>query len=172
MCDARAHGQAIVKFQEKIGASRQRIKEGLIEGTRKYLSTCSSAPAFLRKGCCAAIKNVAVEQCKQKVRQEALMDNECAFDRRNCGIICKKEKIRSQCCTWLAPQVQADLVAYCDTAAQEVQDQSGACTLVEATPTPTDSPIVGLPSTPAMTEPMLTSIPLEPSGEAQKQGTE
>lgn len=190
MCDARAHPQAIIKFQAKIAAARARIKQGLIQGTSQPLSQCSSIPGFLKKTCCTAVKNVAVKKCKENVERESLADQECIFRPVNCRLFprpiqCikakKTEEIRAQCCSWLAPQGKADLLAYCDIAAQEVQDQSGSCTIVEAPTPPTDTPIVSLPSPspspepiyttpvePVFTtpvEPVLTVIPQQPSGD-------
>jgi hypothetical protein len=189
MCDDRAHDRATAKFQYKIAAARARIKIGLIEGTKKALTTCSSAPGFLKKSCCAAVKNIAVEKCKEGVLREALADQECTFKPVRCRLFprpvaCiaakKSEEIRAQCCTWLAPQGREDLLAYCDIAAQEVQDQSGACTFVEATSPSAETPIVGLPAAPPASEPInatpveqvITVIPQEPSGEIPNQVTE
>ena len=155
MCDARAHAEAIIKFQAKIAAARARIKKGILQGTSQPLSQCSSIPGFLKKTCCSAVKSVAVKKCRENVEQESLLDTECTFRPVNCRLFprpiqCikakKTEEIRSQCCSWLAPQGKADLLAYCDIAAQEVQDQSGSCTLAEAPTPPTDTPIVSLPS--------------------------
>ena len=170
MCDARAHSEAVIKFRKKIAAARARIKKGIIEGTLQPLSQCSSIPGFLKKTCCSAVKSVAVKKCKENVEQESLMDTECTFRPVNCRLFprpvqCikakKTEEIRSQCCSWLAPQGKADLLAYCDIAAQEVQEQSGSCRLAEAPTPPTDTPIVALPSPSPSPEPVYTT-PVEP----------
>ena len=159
MCDSRAHSEATRKFQDKIAVARQRILQGLSDGASDSLNRCKNVPAWLKKTCCTTVKNVAAKKCKENVEREALADTECTFRRVNCrpivGPMCIKakitEEIRAQCCLWLAPQGKADLLAYCDVAAQQVQDQSGAC---EVPAIPIDTPIVALPSPEASPEPV------------------
>ena len=170
MCDSRAHSEAIIKFQAKIAAARQRILQGLSDGASKHLTQCNNVPALFRKTCCTTVKNVAARKCKENVEGEALADTECTFRPVNCRLFprpiqCikakKTEEIRSQCCSWLAPQGKADLLAYCDVAAQQVQDQSGACSFAEVPTIPSETPIVALPSPEGSPEPVSNS-PLEP----------
>ncbi len=153
-CDPRAYSQATRKFQTKITEGRKSILEGIIAGTSRVqnlLNACNNLifkPARLPciTTLCNFVENEAAKKCKEDVKSKALEDTEC--NHRHFSPLRVKaritENIRVQCCSSLAPQGKADLLAYCDYAAKQVRDQ--ICPVTPAVDTPVSSETLDEPS--------------------------
>ncbi len=165
-CDPRAHSEATIKFQAKIARGRESILQGIIDGTSNYLNLLNACnnlifrPAQLScitKLCNdfeTLVENEAAKKCKEDVKIKALEDTEC----NPRPVICSRpilrlpqclkakitENIRVECCSSLAPQGKADLLAYCDYAAKQVRDQ--ICPVTPAVDTPVSSETLDEPS--------------------------
>lgn len=153
-CHPRAHSEATRKFQAKIAGGRESILQGIIDGTSKFLNllnTCNNdifKPAQLScitKLCNdfeTLVENEAAKKCKEDVKRKALEDTECKH--RHFSPLHVKaritENIRVQCCSSLAPQGKADLLAYCDYAAKQVRDKLCPVTPAVDTPGPSQTP--------------------------------
>ena len=160
-CHPRAHSEATRKFQAKIAGGRESILQGISDGTSdvlNLLNACNNLilrPAQLScitKLCNAVESFVEIEaakKCKEDVENQALKDTECNPRSVICSrpiprpiqcVVAKKtEKIRVQCCSSLAPQGKADLLAYCDYAAKQVRDQICPVTPAVDTPMPSET---------------------------------
>jgi len=165
-CDPRAHSEATIKFQAKIARGRESILQGIIDGTSNYLNLLNACnnlifrPAQLScitKLCNAVESFVEIEaakKCKEDVENQALKDTECnprsvicsrpILRPIQCFVAKKTEEIRVQCCSSLAPQGKADLLAYCDYAAKQVRDKLCPVTPAVDTPVPFQTPEVPL----------------------------
>ena len=96
---------------------------------------------------CNVVENEAAKKCKEDVEKKASEDTECKHRQVHCPrpILrlpqCLKakitENIRVECCSSLAPQGKADLLAYCDYAAKQVRDK--LCPVTPAVDTPMPS---------------------------------
>jgi hypothetical protein len=150
-CHPRAHSQATIKFQAKIAGGRESILQGISDGISNYLNLLNACnnlifrPAQLScitKLCNdfeTLVENEAAKKCKEDVERKAREDTECQH--RQVGrlhVIARiTENIRVQCCSSLAPQGKADLLAYCDYAAKQVRDK--LCPVTPAVDTPVPS---------------------------------
>lgn len=147
-CDPRAHSEATRKFQTKITGGRESILQGINAGTSNVLNVCNFITSIpVRYSCITKLCNVvenfveneAAKKCKEDVERKALEDTECK--RRHVSPLRVKdritENIRVECCSSLAPQGKADLLAYCDYAAKQVRDQ--ICPVTPAVDTPVSS---------------------------------
>ena len=158
-CDPRAHSEATRKFQAKIAKGRESILQGIIAGTSNVLNVCNIITSIAEQYSCITqlcnafenrVENEAAKKCKEDVERKALEDTECNPRSVICSrpiprpiqcVVAKKtEKIRVQCCSSLAPQGKADLLAYCDYAAKQVRDKLCPVTPAVDTPVPFQTP--------------------------------
>ena len=155
-CDPRAHDEATRKFQAKIAKGRESILQGISDGILKVSIACNILPLIpaqlscIKDKVCNVVENEAAKKCKEDVEKKASEDTECKHRQVHCPrpILrlpqCLKakitEKIRVECCSSLAPQGKADLLAYCDYAAKQVRDKLCPVTPAVDTPIPSQTP--------------------------------
>lgn len=161
-CDARGHGQAISSYLYKIRKAMELIRAGL-KPANNLFGSCKIFPTGLRNSCCTKFKSEAVKRCKEGVLAQAAQDHECSLKAVDCRLIrpaqCLIKKVterkRAECCNWLRPQGQEQLLAYCDVAVEHI---ASGCS-VAAVPTPTSEDVpVSIPQEPTPSE----LAPLEP----------
>lgn len=157
-CHPRAHSEATIKFQAKIAGGRESILQGIIAGTSNVLNVCNIITSIAEQYSCITqlcnafenrVENEAAKKCKEDVERKALEDTECNSRQVNCRLFprpiqCvvarKTEEFRVKCCSSLAPQGKADLLAYCDYAAKQVRDKLCPVTPAVDTPMPSQTP--------------------------------
>ncbi len=157
-CDPRGHGQAISSYLYKIRKAMEQIRAGL-KPANNLFGSCKIFPTGIRNSCCTKFKSEAVKRCKEGVLAQSTQDHECALKATDCRLIrpvqCAIKKIterkRAECCNWLKPQGQRQLLAYCDAMVDQI---SNGCQIAAApTPSGGGEPIIN------PLEPVGTIIP-------------
>lgn len=179
-CDPRGHGDAISLYLSKIRAAMEEIRVGL-KPANNLFGSCKIFPTSVRNSCCNTFKTEAAKRCKEGVLVKAAQDLECSLKAVDCRVMrpvqCAIKKIterkRAECCRSLAPQGRAQLLAYCDTAVEQI---AAGCGVAEA-PTPTLEVPISIPRQPEGSEiqplePVGAIIPQEPTGKVPERVTE
>lgn len=179
-CDPRGHGLAIASYLDKIRAAMEEIRAGL-KPANNLFGSCKIFPTSVRNSCCNTFKTEAAKRCKEGVLAKAAQDPECSLKPVNCRMIrplqCTIKKVterkRAECCRSLAPQGRAELLAYCDTAVEQI---AAGCEVAQA-PTPSVEFPISIPQQPEAPvtqplEPVTTVIPDDPTGKVPEQVTE